>query len=469
MIATPVDAVDDVAHPVALGGHLARVLVLLADGQPQRQHHQRAHGGEGGQQDALQVDGYVEALVRSGERAVARGGEGDRDAHRDGHLRQRLVGPVAQRAPGQHRQHEQDQDGKSVGHEDGDGHREQQDPLGPRSTGPASGGWLRNRQKNGSRVSCAARLELPMVSASIGAVAPSGGQARHDRRGRHGQRAGGHRDQEPGQVDHGVQRARARAGRGQAIRQVTQTSAARPMPSPTATSSGSAADPDGPDREQRQDRHQHARGAGRGATMSVAVARATGQMPMPRPPSGVATTAAMPKAVMRTSSAENDSRARWRGHPYPSLSGVPPHHRRCGHICPPAHDDRPTPTPRGRTRGVSVSLLHLRAAGSSPTRPSIASRIRSAWPVCRAYSSTMSTSDPAQVRRLAPLGARAPAGRADSSARNAATAARERATAASHSALQLLGGVGGGRGATSSPARRPSRPRAHGSGMFAPN
>ena len=40
--------------------------------------------------------------------------------------------------------------------------------------------------------------------------------------------------------------------------------------------------------------------------------------------------------------------------------------------------------------------------GSSPTRPSTASRNRSAWPTWRAYSSCRSTSNPAQVRRPVP-------------------------------------------------------------------
>ena len=72
MIATPVDAVDDVLHPVALGGDLAGVLVLLADAEHERQHDQRADEDEGGEQDALHVDRHVEALVGRGRRGRAR-------------------------------------------------------------------------------------------------------------------------------------------------------------------------------------------------------------------------------------------------------------------------------------------------------------------------------------------------------------------------------------------------------------
>ena len=272
------------------------------------------------------------------------------------------------------------------------------------------------------------------------------------------------RDQEPGQVRHGEQR-RALAPAEAGIRQVTHTSAARPMPSPTATSAAG--------RRPRSSRSRAAassgtnsRVGGRGETMSVAVASATGQMPMPRPPSGVAMTAMHAEGRHQDEQAENDEPRAVAWTPLPLFVWRAPRATAvCGQLLSPTHDDRPhRRRPRRRSRGCrSPSVTN---GSPSPTRPSIDSRIRSAWPVCRAYSSTMSTS----IRRR--LGGSAHVGpvtcaSGPPSVRNAATAARDRATAASHSGRQLLGESSAAvRHSQSGSASKSTS--AHGAGMVCP-
>ena len=107
-------------------------------------------------------------------------------------------------------------------------------------------------------------------------------------------------------------------------------------------------------------------------------------------------------------------------------------------------EERPDPRP------VLVGGRPDRGIGHSPVTPSMDSRIRSAWPLCRAYSSIMCSEDPAQAevtlpsrRRLSrcrePVQAALGQGLPDASGRTSSTLSSK--SARSSSGVSSVGGV----------------------------
>ena len=119
----------DAVQGVALGLRVPRRLDALPHPQDEGHHDDRAHDRERGQQDPPQVPVESVDIGGGGERAPVGGREQDGEGQHQDHLRQRLVGGDAQRAPGQERDEEVDQRRGVLRDEDQRrGHRDQQ-PL----------------------------------------------------------------------------------------------------------------------------------------------------------------------------------------------------------------------------------------------------------------------------------------------------------------------------------------------------